>query len=196
MIRSMMAATLLALAAAACGDTRDVTARQGEAGNDAPRSALPAAREAEAPGTGAPAATVPAGDTRIEITASINGREIQAQGLGACEHAADGSIYERPASLWTARYDGQENDEISHLSVTFWRERSGTESVTMALQAGADVHRIGTVEGGDKQGSGTAALEGNAAAGTLVVKGKSAEGAAVEVRAKCARFTTMVAEGG
>ncbi|HYC32720.1 MAG TPA: hypothetical protein VEB59_10570, partial [Gemmatimonadales bacterium] len=185
MNRSTITAVLVALSLAACGDGRDSSSRDG-----APRSA-PAAGEAgtrEARSRAAAAAAAePAGDTPIEITARVGGREVAAKGLGACEHAADGSIYDRPASLWAARFDGGEGEDVRHLSLTFWRERSGTESVTMSLQVSSDVHRIATVEGGGKQGSGTAALEGDAAAGTLTVKGTSAEGEAVEVRARCSR---------
>ena len=136
------------------------------------------------------------GSTPIAITAVVNGAELTASGLAECEHAAQGSIYERPAALWTARYAGEEGRGIRQLNLTFWREASGAESVTMSLEVGDAVHRIATVPGGSREGSGTARLEGDASAGTLVVEGTSAEGASVQVRARCERFTTLVAEGG
>ena len=192
MNRSTLLAVLLAPALAACGDSRapDHGTRDGQ-----PASGSATAAEARQ-GAAAAAEATPAGDTPIEITADVDGREVSVQGLGTCEHAAEGSIYGRPASLWAARFDGEETDELRHLSITFWRERGGAESVTLSLQVGGDVHRIATVEGGETHGSGAAALEGNAAAGTLEVKGTSDQGKAIEVRARCSRFTTMVAEGG
>jgi hypothetical protein len=194
MHRPIAFAILSALAAAACGDRRPAGAGDEGSASAAPaaRSAAPAARGA----SGVDLADTSSGGTPIEITAVVDGREMSVKGLGECEHAGDGSIYERPASLWSARYDGPGSGDIRNLNLTFWRERSGTESVNLSIQVGDDVHRIATVEGGERQGSGTATLEGDARAGTIVVKGTSAEGKDVQVRAKCARFTTMVAEGG
>lgn len=191
MHRSIALAILSAVALGACGDRRPAA---GE--TDVTRAATPAAEKRGAGAAGAGEAEASTGSTPIEITAVVAGHEMRVEGLGECEHAADGSIYERPASLWSARYDGPESGDLRHLSIAFWRERSGAESVNLAIQVGEDVHRIATVEGGERQGSGQATLDGNAAAGTLVVKGTSAEGKDVEVRAKCSRFTTMVAEGG
>ena len=186
MSRPILGATLGALVLLGCGGDAEPPAK--DAGPS--RSA-----EAVAPAS-TPEASSPAGGTPIEITAVVNGEELAVTGIGTCEHAADGSIYERPASLWTARYEGRDSDPIRHLNLTFWRERSGTESVTMALEVGAAVHRIATVQGGERQGSGTASLDGGADAGTLVVSGTSDAGKAITLRAKCASFTTMVAEGG
>ena len=186
MTRSIRLTALWTLTLVACGDTP----RRGT-GDEAARTAADAS-PATVPATDG----TPAGTTPIEISAVVDGRELSVRGLGECEHAGEGSIYERPASLWAARYDGPDSDPVRHLNLTFWRERSGTESVTMALEVGSEVHRIATVEGGERQGSGMASLEGDAAAGTLVVTGTSDGGTPVTVRAKCSRFTAMVAEGG
>ena len=185
---SLLVLTLSAWALAACGDTSSRPAAR-------LADAVPAADAGSAAG-GPPAAEVSGGTTPIEITAIVDGQDLTAGGPAECEHAADASIYQRPAALWTARFEGGEAGQIRRLSITFWREASGAESVSMLLQTGTTLHRIATVPGGERQGSGTARLEGDAGAGTLVVEGTSAEGGSVRVRARCSRFTSLVAEGG
>jgi hypothetical protein len=182
--------TLSTWALVACGDTSSKTAER-------PADAAPApAADAGSPAGGSSAAEVPGGATPIEITAVVDGKELTASGPAQCEHTADGSIYQRPAALWIVRFDGEDESGIRHLSISFWREKSGEESVTLALQAGNALHRIATVPGGERQGSGKARLEGDAAGGTLVVEGTSGEGGTVRIRARCERFTPLVAEGG
>jgi hypothetical protein len=177
-----------ALVLVACGGTS-----RPESERPASESSPAASRSEAAPD---PATARRTGGTPIEITAVVDGRELKVSGLGECKHSAEGSIYERPASLWTATYDGGEDDPVGYLNLTFWRERSGTEAVTMALEVGSTVHRIATVRGGERQGSGTTRLDGDASAGTLVVEGTTSEGTALRLRARCSRFTALVAEGG
>ena len=179
---------LWSCALVACGESP----RPG--GEAASTPSPPASAAAEGASAGAPPGRQ--GTTPIEILAVVGGRELEARGPGECQHAAEGSIYQRPASLWSARFDGGDAEAIRHLNLTFWREAGGTEAFNLALGAGADAHRIATVEGGELHGSGTARLEGGPDAGTLVVEGTTADGIPVRVRARCERFTTMVAEGG
>ncbi|HEU5042446.1 MAG TPA: hypothetical protein VFT84_16580 [Gemmatimonadales bacterium] len=190
MRRSILVTGLSALALLACRDTPP---------SDAPPAAEASAAPAPAPaagGGGQGADAGQSGSTPIEITASVDGREVSATGLGECQHAADGSIYERPAALWIARFDGADADAVRHLSIAFWREATGAESVTMAIETESGVQRIATVPGAERHGSATVRLDGDAAAGTLVIEGRTAEGKALRLRARCARFTPLVAEGG
>ena len=172
---------------AGCGDS----SRSDTAGA-APATAAPAGTGGEA-AAGTPAGS---GGTAIEIVAVVAGRKLESRGNGECQHAAEGSIYQRPASLWTARFDGGNAGPIRHLNVTFWRERAGAESVNLSLGTGGNEYRIATVEGGQLQGRGSASLEGGAEAGTLVVEGTAEDGTAIQLRARCERFTPLVAEGG
>lgn len=176
-----------AWALVACGDSP----RAG-GGAGGPAAAPPSAdvsADAPSPASGA------RGTTPMEITVVVGGRRFEAGGLGECEHAAEAAIYDRPASLWTAQYEG-ETGSVNHLNLAFWRERSGTEAVNLALGSGEAVYRIATVQGGEQQGSGRATLEGGTGGGTLVVTGTAADGTALEVRVRCERFTPLVAEGG
>ena len=174
---------LCAVVLAACGD-----AARGGGGDAAPAAASPGPRS-DGAGAGA-------NPTAMEITAVVGGRKLTTKGMGECQHAAEGSIYQRPASLWTARFDGAEADAVRHLNLAFWREQSGPESFNLSLGTGDEVHRIATVPGGELHGKGTATLEGGASAGTLTVDGATADGTPMRLQVRCDRFTTLVAEGG
>jgi hypothetical protein len=173
----------------ACGDTPRTGGGQG-----APASAPQTA--SDAPGAGPTSAPGRQGTTAIEIVAVVGGKQLETAGTGECQHAAEGSIYERPASLWTAQYDGGDAGAIRHLNLTFWREQSGAESFNLALGSGTDVYRIATVPGGELHGRGTVRLEAGAGAGSLVVEGTAGDGTPVQLRVRCERFTPLVAEGG
>jgi hypothetical protein len=172
---------------AGCGDSSRSDGTEG-----APATPAPAGAGGEAT-AGTPAGS---GGTAIEIVAVVAGRKLESRGNGECQHAAEGSIYQRPASLWTARFDGGDAGPIRHVNLTFWRERAGTESFNLAIGTDGNEYRIATVEGGQLHGRGRATLEGSAEAGTLVVEGTAEDGTAIQLRARCERFTPLVAEGG
>jgi hypothetical protein len=130
----------------------------------------------------------------MEITGTVAGERVSVSGMGECKHAADGSIYDRPAALWTARYSGSDGEAPQSLNLTFWRERSGTESLSLAVRTGGKTHRIATTEGGERQGRGRATLD--SATGTFDIDGTSDAGGRVSLRLRCERFTPLVAEGG
>jgi hypothetical protein len=177
-----LGATLLV----ACGGGRDASPAAGDAsppepGREAARAATPVT-----PG--------PAGSTRMEITGTVAGERVSVSGTGECKHAADGSIFDRPAALWTARYSGSDGEGLQSLNLTFWRERSGTESLSLAVHMDQKTHRIATTEGGERQGSGRATLDGGT--GAFDIDGTSDVGGKVSLRLRCERFTPLVAEGG
>jgi hypothetical protein len=173
----------------ACGDSARTP--EGDDGRaSAPEASTGTATDAR---SGSPG---PAGTTAIEIEAVVGGRQLAARGLGECEHSGEGSIYGRPAALWTVQYDGGDAGGVKRLNLTFWRERSGTEGFNLALGTASAVHRIATVKGGDIQGSGTATLEGGGDAGALLVEGTAEDGTPLRLRARCERLTPLVAEGG
>lgn len=173
----------------ACGDARPPDRSSAESAPDSSTAG-------EAAGGATGDRIVPAGSTPMEITATLGNQSLTAKGPGECEHAGEGSIYQRPAAQWSARFSAGQGEQIRHLNLTFWREASGPESFNLALSTGSGVHRIATVEGGERHGRGTARLEGGPEAGTIVVEGTTADGEALRVRVRCERFTPLVAEGG
>jgi hypothetical protein len=59
-----------------------------------------------------------------------------------------------------------------------------------------DEHQIATVEGGEREGKGTAQVRRSGSGGTLTVEGESGEGERVRVAVSCPSFTVPLAEGG
>jgi len=172
----------------ACGDgSRGRDNRDRDAGNDS-----------VAGGSGSPPQTAEAprrGTVPIEIVAVIGGKEIKVTGAGECEHSADASIYERPAKVWTARYQGSERDPIQYSNLNVWRENAGPVGFNVSILVGENRHDIATVQGGEIRGSGTASLS-DVGGGRLSVEGKTEKGTPLRLRVTCERFTELVAEGG
>jgi hypothetical protein len=132
----------------------------------------------------------------IEITAVVGGKETSAQGLGECNHTVDASIYEVPAALWRAGYQGADGAGVQDLNLTLWQPKSGGDQFSVALRVGGEIHQIATVKGGTLVGTGTATVRPDGGAGTFVVEGKDEGGVTLHLTVRCSRFTEPVAEGG
>jgi len=177
-----------------CGDTPG-----GDA--DSTRIGAPAAAERAAPrrDAGVPAAApqAPGRETvPIEIVAVVAGRKTSIRGVGECNHTEDASIYEVPAMLWRAGYQGGDSAEIQDLNFTLWQPKTGGDQFTIALRLGGETHQIATVKGGALAGSGSATVRREGPGGTFVVQGKDEKGVALQLTITCDRFTEPVAEGG
>jgi hypothetical protein len=181
-------------AVVACGDTPRSGA--GTTRSDAP-AAAPEAAARRRVATPPASQNVPGHETGpIEIVAVVAGRKASVRGAGECNHTEDASIYEVPATLWRAGYQGAEGTEIQDLNLTLWQPKTGGDQFTVALQLGGETHQIATVKGGTLVGSCTATMRSEGAGGTFVVQGKDENGGALQLTVKCDRFTEPVAEGG
>ncbi len=137
------------------------------------------------------------GTVPMKVTASVDGDHYESSGTGECAAAAEASIYDVPASLWRAAYEGPEGSDAYRLNLTVWRPKAGgAEMVGLHLSRGETAHRISTVKGGEMAGSGTAGVRPAGGGGTLTVAGKDDHGHAVELSVECKRFDGVVAEGG
>jgi hypothetical protein len=137
------------------------------------------------------------GAVRLEITAEVRGKSYRAAGPGQCEHTIDASIYQVPAALWTARYSGEETAGLERVNLTIWEPKAGgAAQVSLALRTGEQEHQIATVQGGQREGKGSAVVRQSGRAGTLTVEGESGEGIPVRVTVSCPSFTAPIAEGG
>jgi hypothetical protein len=117
-------------------------------------------------------------------------------GVGECQHTEDASIYQVPASMWSARFT-DEAGSLTYLNLTLWRPK-GTAGVqvSLALTGGGETSRISTVRGAEVHGSGSGRVEPKGEGGSLVVDGRDAGGHGVKLTVDCSRFTEPVAEGG
>jgi hypothetical protein len=183
-----VALTTWALVAACSGDregTRD-TAPSADVDRPAARSAEPAAGRSESFTRG----TVP-----MTIVVKVAGASHRVSGLGECASSADASIYDVPATLWHATYEG--SGEPRNLNLTVWRPKAGGgDMVGLSLTVGETTHQITTVKGGQLAGEGMPGVRPAGRGGTLSVTGKDDHGDAIDVSVECERFDEVVAEGG
>ncbi len=133
---------------------------------------------------------------QLSATADIGGTSYRFAGLGECQHTADASIYEVPASMWSARFT-DEAGKLSHLNLTIWQPKGAPSlQVSLGLTAGGETSELATVQGAELRGAGTGRVEPKGNGGALIVEGRDAAGRAVKLTVDCSRFTEPVAEGG
>src|SRR4051812_6379129 len=118
----------------------------------------------------------------MKVNAEVDGKEATYTGLGECTHTRDASIYEVPASMWSARV-GAGSGELHYLNLTLWQPGGvGDLQVSLGLTLGDRTHDIATVKGASLKGSAKARVESKGDGGSLEVDGKSADGGAVHLR--------------
>jgi hypothetical protein len=175
---------------AACSGGGDEARGPGSGEADAAEGSPPAAAAGQSMSSGR--GTVP-----MKVNASVDGDDYESSGTGECAAAPEASIYDVPANLWRAAYEGPEGSDAYRLNLTVWRPKTGgAEMVGLHLSRGETAHRISTVRGGEMAGSGTAGVRPAGGGGTLTVSGKDDHGHAVELSVECERFDEVVAEGG
>lgn len=190
----MRSGRLLPIAAwtlVACSSGRDETPGAGSGGSDSGPEASPPPASAPAQSRSFRRGTVP-----MKIIAKVDGKSYRSSGIGECASSTDASIYEVPATLWHAIYEG-DGSELRSLNLTVWRPKAGGgDMVGLSLGVGETTHQIATVKGGQMAGSGTPGVRPAGSGGTLTVAGKDDHGDAIELSVECERFDEVVAEGG
>jgi hypothetical protein len=190
---STLAAALLL---AACGGGDRPPAGDAGAGAATPGSA-PASAGAEGSGAASTTAGRPLRDpVQLTVTADVDGARSTYSGLGECHHTTDASIYDVPASMWSANADAASGD-LRYVNLTLWQPKAtGEMQVSLGLTAGGATHEIATVKGADPKGTGTGRVDPSGAGGSMHVEGKDADGRSVRLTIECTRWTEPVAEGG
>ncbi len=186
-VLSMAAWTLVA----ACSGGRNETSRSGSAAGEGGTESPPAAA-APAQSQSLSRGTVP-----MKIAAKVAGKTYQSSGMGECASSDEASIYEVPATLWHAIYEGEDDSDVRRLNLTVWRPKAGgSDMVGLSLQTGETTHRIATVKGGEMAGTGAPGVRPAGKGGALTVSGEDDHGEAIELSVECERFDEVVAEGG
>jgi hypothetical protein len=148
------------------------------------------------PGPSAASGTGLSDTVRLTAQVTVGGRVTSFAGMGECHHTADASIYEVPASQWSARVES-DTGALRHLNLTLWQPRAQPEvQVSLAATVGQSAYQIATVKGGQLRGTARAVIEPSGQGGTLKVDGRDADGRSVALTVQCSRFTEPVAEGG
>jgi hypothetical protein len=180
---------------AACG--RGDRPPAGTSGSSASPAGSAEPAPPETPPSLAPSARLPLRDpVQLIATADIDGAKYQFSGLGECQHTADASIYEVPASMWSARFT-DETGKFTYLNLTLWQPKAAPAvQVSLGLTGAGETSEIATVQGSQIRGSGTGRIEPKGESGALIVDGRDAKGRAVHLTVDCSRFTEPLAEGG
>jgi hypothetical protein len=183
----------LLLAACSRGDRPPA----GASGSSAQPAGSAAPAYPEAPASPAPSARLPLRDpVQLTATADVDGARYQFSGLGECQHTADASIYEVPASMWSTRFT-DETGKFTYLNLTLWQSKAAPAvQISLGLTGAGETSEIATVKGSQVRGSGTGRIEPKGEGGALIVDGRDANGRAVHLTVDCTRFTEPVAEGG
>jgi hypothetical protein len=196
MIASRSAWTIAAcLLLGACG--RGDRPPAGPPGSSGPPAASAETPPSEAPASPGPSARLPLRDpVQLTATAEVDGDRYRFAGLGECQHTTDASIYEVPASMWSARFT-DEAGKFAYLNLTLWQPKGAAAvQVSLGLTGAGETFEIATVKGSQLRGSGTGRIEPKGAGGALIVDGRDPNGHAVHLTVDCSRFTEPVAEGG
>jgi hypothetical protein len=180
---------------AACGRSERPPA--GIPGSGAPPVGSAETPPSETPASPVPSARVPLRDAvQLTATAEVDGARYRFSGLGECQHTTDASIYEVPASMWSARFT-DEAGKFTYLNLTLWQPKAAAGvQVSLALTGSGETSEIATVKGSQLRGSGTGRIEPKGEGGALIVDGRDANGHTVRLTVDCSRYTEPVAEGG
>lgn len=137
------------------------------------------------------------GSVPIDITAELGGKTYSLRGEGECTYAEQAYIRGVPSSMWQVQYRGRDED-ISHTSVTVWRpEGGGVDQLSVSLQGeSGEHHRINTVVGLERSGSGAVLLRPQGDGIRLELDGRDQGGKTVRLMIACARLMPAVVEGG
>jgi len=135
-------------------------------------------------------ATVP-----VQVALKVGDQPYRFGGEAICQHAVEASIYEAPASLWSAR----QTEATRSLNLSFWRVKGQADMVTFGLTLSGADYRVSTVkigQKGDVLGSGQATFTPSGNGGTFTLDLVAKDGTPITGTISCGRFTTIVEEGG
>jgi hypothetical protein len=188
-------AVLMILACAGCGPDRSRTGEASPPSTGSARRESAASAERGGP-PGAVAGAAIRDPVELSAAAQAGGASASFAGLGECHSTDDASIYEVPATMWSARVDAP-SGELPYVNLTLWQPKGTRElQVSLGLTVHGHTHRITTVKGAEQHGSARARVEPAGTGGVLRVEGADADGRPVTLSVRCSRFTEPVAEGG
>ena len=144
---------------------------------------------------GAALAAAPA-QAQVEAALNVGGKKMEFRGQGQCKAAAQASIYDIPAAL----YSVSQRSGSQSMNMNLWQPRSGAANMlSLHISDGAKRYEVDTVKGGakkDTKGSGSATLQKSGAGGTFTIDAKAASGEKITGTIECGRFGGIQAEGG
>lgn len=139
------------------------------------------------------------GATHVPVTIfALVGRDhLSARGEAECKHAPVAAIYGVRSRMWSIQFSDPGNAEIRQLQLTMWQPQDDAPAqINLSLQTAKSRHRIETVEGAAKMGSGSITFRPQGLGGTFELRGNSDNGTPLQVRVVCPRINALHAVGG
>ena len=135
------------------------------------------------------------GGVPLTIVAEVGGRRYTGSGTGECIVEPDGTIYDAPTAMYSARFAG--GGAVRQLNLTAWRlkDGSGTQA-TMWLEIGETSHRIATLPQGERFGRATTEVRLTGSGGAIVLDGVDGAGTPIRLTATCGTFVQNTEENG
>ena len=134
---------------------------------------------------------------RLKVIADLGGTAATYEGMGECHHTADASIYEVPATMWSA-HAADEAGALRYLNLTLWQPKGTSElQVSLGLAVGATSRDLATVKGAPIKAPATATATSRGRGRVVSGGGHGCRRRTkVRVTVECERWTEPVAEGG
>ena len=135
------------------------------------------------------------GGVPLTIVAEVGGRRYTGSGTGECIVESDGTIYDAPTAMYSARFSG--DGPLRQLNLTAWRlkDGSGTQT-TLWLEIGETSHRIATLPQGERFGRAPPRCGSRGSGGAIVVEGVDGTGTPIRLTATCGTFVENTEENG
>ena len=131
----------------------------------------------------------------LALSTNVGGKRVTASGPGRCARETNASLYGKAAALYLVQYSG--TGELTAVHLTLWEFKDGSPSqLGITVDVGGASHRVSTLQGGKRQGDGTATVQAAGTGGRIVVHGRDARGTSLEVTIECESFQGIEAEGG
>ena len=107
----------------------------------------------------------------LKVTAEVGGKRAAYTGMGECHHTTDASIYEVPATMWSAHVTAESATSAISTSRSGNPKGSSDTQVSLDIAVGGDSHDVATVKGSSPKGSGSGRADAKGAGGSLQVEG-------------------------
>jgi hypothetical protein len=127
------------------------------------------------------------GTIPMEVALQVNGTTVALSGKGECTFTDAGTLYERPASSWTATIESGER----YVNFASWRVTPGGEMMNLGVLIGNTMHKVSTVKVGAQGtplGAGQWTFTRTGAGGTFTISATADTGAKISGRVTCSAF--------
>jgi hypothetical protein len=133
----------------------------------------------------------PPGSTIVQLDLNVGGTSYSVRGPGDCNYAADASIYQAAAQMWSVRRHDADKD----VNFTLWRLHQGSDMFTLFVTTNGKTEKVNTLQVGppaDRLGSGSVVLAQRGKGGLFTIDAVAGNGAKITGTLACSDFMSPV----